>query len=171
MRFYPNKTPEESIDIALEKLGDVSEEEKKEFVQQAWIVWELSERRRMGALDAKERVALKKAMFATRRGSSFGQLRSINLKMTPELLWKIDDAARCTGMDRSNWIRSVCTAALSGQPGGHHTTERVASTEELLEKAEVIDERAREIVRDLLSRVQKLEAEMKLMKAPTDPFA
>ena len=170
MRFYEDKTPEESIKIALEKLGDVPPLEREQFEQNAWIVYDYNEKkRRKEKLDERDREILRTALYEMRR--SHGVMRSINLKMAPELLWKIDNAARDQGMDRSNWIRSVCTAALSGHLGGHHTTERVAPTEEILEKAEVIDERAREIVRDLLTRVQKLETEMKLLKAPTDPFA
>ena len=176
MRFFPNKSPEESIDLALEKLGDVSKEEREEFVHHAWILWELTERRRQGPLDAKERAALKKAIYATRRGSSFGQLRSINLKMTPELLWKIDNAARDQGMDRSNWIRSVCTAATSEQPDLSRPGRpqlRITNSGELVEEAEVIDKRARQIIRDLVKRVRDLEEGMRSMNSSAgeiDPF-
>ena len=176
MRFYADKTPEESIELALEKLGDVSEKEKEKFLQQARILWKLTEKRRQGELEKEDRLALKKALYATRQGSTFGQLRSINLKMTPELLWKIDNAARDQGMDRSNWIRSVCTAAISEQPDLSRPGRpqlRITNSGELVEEAEVIDKRARQIIRDLVKRVRDLEEGMRSMNSSAgeiDPF-
>ena len=130
----------------------------------------VGEKKRRGEkLDNEDARLLRKALTETR--GSFGQLKSINLKMTPMLLWKIDNAARDQGMDRSNWIRSVCTAALTGKPPVPHRTN--PATEDLLDQVEVLDERARQIVRDLLARVQKLEGEMQLLRSesPKDPFA
>lgn len=145
--------------------------EKEQFVEQAWILWKLTEKRRQGELGRAERIALRKALNATKRGSTVGQLRSINLKIAPELLWKIAAAARCSGMDRSNWIRSVCTAELPGKPAVPQRTN--PATGDLLDQVEVVDEHARQIVRDLLARVQKLEGEMQLLRSesPKDPFA
>lgn len=174
MKWMPGWTPDESIAAAMRQFSeDTPPEVRAEFQEAAWKEWEIRQKMESAEiLTAQEQKALRKWQMVTKMlMRKAGTLRSINLKIQADLLWQIDNAARDQGMDRSNWIRSVCTAALSGHPGGHHTTQRSTSTEELLEKAEVIDERAREIVRDLLGRVQKLEAEMKLMKAPTDPFA
>ena len=103
MRFFPNTSPEESIDLALEKLGDVSQAEKDKFRENAWVIHEINEKKRRGEkLGTRDGRSQKSPLDDA---GSFGQLRSINLKMAPELLWKIDNAARDQGMDRSNWIR------------------------------------------------------------------
>ena len=36
--------------------------EKEQFVEQAWILWKLTEKRRQGELGRAERIALRKAL-------------------------------------------------------------------------------------------------------------
>ena len=175
MRFYADKTPDESIEIALEKLGDISAAEKEKFRENAWVIYEINEKKRRGEkIDTEDMRALRRALHATR--GSFGQLRSINLKIAPELLWKIDNAARDQGMDRSNWIRAVCTTAIHEQPDlsrRGRSQLRITNSGEVVEEAEVVDKRARAIIRDLVKRVRDLEEGMKSLHSSVgeiDPF-
>ena len=174
MRFYADKTLRSRSSLRLKSWATFSR--RKRVRETGRILWKLTEKRRQGGLERRDRAALSKALYITRRGSSFGQLRSINLKMTPELLWKIDNAARDQGMDRSNWIRSVCTAALSEPPDLSRPGKpqlRINNAGEVVEEAEVVDKRAREIIRVLLNRVRSLEEGMRTMNyspVEMDPF-
>ena len=71
----------------------------------------------------------------------------INLRLSEELLAEIDKAAADSGQDRSNWLRSVITSALYSP----------SSDKDLVSSVNVIDERARQVVVDLISRVERLE--------------
>ena len=64
------------------------------------------------------------------------------------LLQQIDEAASARGMDRSNWIRSVCIEAAA----------RPSTDRDLVNRVNVIDERAREVMVDVIERVARLEA-------------
>ena len=82
------------------------------------------------------------------------EFKAISLKFPPELLERIDDASRKAGMDRSNWIRNACSFYMR-------------DTTVDLDSIEVVDPRAREVIMDILRRLEALEAE----RAPAaDPF-
>ena len=85
-------------------------------------------------------------------------LKQIALRLQPALLEQIDEAAGKQGLDRSSFIRQCCAKVIAGENPSRNT--------ELISQVEVVDERAREIVRDLLKRVERLER----MNNP-DPFA
>ena len=57
-------------------------------------------------------------------------------------------------MDRSNWMRLAFTKRLRGRGP------------EMVDQIEVVDERARDIVKDMFSRLKRLETKV----FPSDPF-
>ena len=85
-------------------------------------------------------------------------LKQVGLRLPVSLLDQIDAAASAAHQDRSNWIRSACVAALTGPDASRNSA--------LLEDIQVVDERAREVIKDLLRRVEALE---RVNGAP-DPF-
>lgn len=76
-------------------------------------------------------------------------LKSINLRIPEDLLKAIDESAAATHMDRSNWIRFQLGAACGVSP---------SRDSEIADEIKVVDERARVVLKDLLSRINKLEA-------------
>ncbi len=88
-------------------------------------------------------------------------MKSINLRISSDLLEQIDQAAAASGQDRSNWLRHAATEKLSG---GFN-----AKDPNTAEEIKVADERAREIVRDVLVRLNRLEAHC-FPDADADPF-
>ena len=86
--------------------------------------------------------------------------KSINIRMPAELLETIDARAIASGMDRSNWIRLACTEKLQG------VTPQTPNVN--LDDIVVADERAREVIKSLISRIDKLEAHCFGIK---DPFS
>tara|TARA_Y100001933_G_scaffold7527_1_gene6833 strand:+ start:2392 stop:2727 length:336 start_codon:yes stop_codon:yes gene_type:complete len=87
------------------------------------------------------------------------QLKQVGLRLPPSLLELIDKAAADSHQDRSNWIRSACVQALTGPNASRNP--------QLVDEVEVVDERAREVVKDLLRRMDQVE--QKLAIKP-DPF-
>ena len=81
-------------------------------------------------------------------------LKSVNIRIDEVLLQSIDQAASDAGMDRSNWMRLAFTERLRGRGP------------EMVDQIEVVDERARDIVKDMLSRLDRLETKV----FPNDPF-
>ena len=81
-------------------------------------------------------------------------LKSVNIRIDEVLLQSIDQAASAAGMDRSNWMRFVFTERLRGRGP------------EMVDQIEVVDERARDIVKDMLFRLERLETKV----FPSDPF-
>ena len=91
-------------------------------------------------------------------------LKQIALKLTPDLLARIDEAAQSQGLDRSSFIRSACCAAIEGQaPSPSRDTE-------LLSSLKVADERSKAVIRDVLQRLNRLEASV-FPTDVSDPFA
>ncbi len=76
--------------------------------------------------------------------------RSINLRIPADLLETIDATASASGMDRSNWIRLACSEKLQG------VTQQTPPVS--IDDIAVVDERARTVVKELIGRIQKLEA-------------
>lgn len=83
--------------------------------------------------------------------------KSINIRIDEELLARIDEAATAQGMDRSAFIRSSCIAALP----------KDVNDLELVDQIRVVDERARQVIKDVLNRVTKLESHC---FGSSDPF-
>ena len=92
--------------------------------------------------------------YAQAVAKSFMALRSVNIRIDEVLLQSIDQAASAAGMDRSNWMRLAFTERLRGRGP------------EMVDQIEVVDERARDIVKDMLSRLERLETKV----FPSDPF-
>ena len=88
-------------------------------------------------------------------------MKTINLRISADLLEQIDQAAAASGQDRSNWLRHAATEKLSG---GINTKDPNTA-----EEIKVADERAREIVRDVLVRLNRLE--QAVFPSDDDPFA
>ena len=82
-------------------------------------------------------------------------------RLPPSLLEQIDKAAAATHQDRSNWIRSVCVQALTGPEPSRNA--------QLLDDVEVVDERARAVIKNLLARVDSLESKLGTQQN-ADPF-
>ena len=76
-------------------------------------------------------------------------LKSINLRIPEDLLKRIDESAAATHMDRSNWIRFQLGAACGVSP---------SRDAEIADDIKVVDERARVVLKDLMNRINKLEA-------------
>ena len=85
----------------------------------------------------------------------------VNIRLSEELLQKIDEAASARGMDRSNWIRSVCIEAAA----------RPSADKDLVSSINVIDERAREVMVDVIERVARLESAVFKKGSEADPFS
>ena len=64
-------------------------------------------------------------------------------------------------MDRSNWIRSFCIEAAA----------RPSTDRDLVNSVNVIDERAREVMVDVIERVARLEAAVFKQGNDADPFS
>ena len=90
------------------------------------------------------------------------EFKATTLKFPPELLERIDAAAKEAGMDRSNWIRNCCTTYLSGGAPNPHTE---------IDDINVIDTRAREVIRSMLQRLDRLEAAQFGEDSTADPFS
>ena len=91
-------------------------------------------------------------------------MKTINIRISSDLLSEIDAAASASGMDRSNWLRSAATEKLSGcQPSPSKDTE-------LLSSLKVADERSKAVIRDVLQRLNRLESHC-FPDTEADPFA
>ena len=64
-------------------------------------------------------------------------------------------------MGRRNWIRSVCIEAAA----------RPSTDRDLVNSVNVIDERAREVMVDVIERVARLEAAVLKKGNDADPFS
>ena len=93
-----------------------------------------------------------------------GRWTQIALRIDPDLLEQIDCAAADEGLDRSSFIRRCCVIQMEGAAP---TPSRDAS---LLSDIEVQDERAREVIKDLMARITRLEKEV-FPNQGGDPFA
>lgn len=80
-----------------------------------------------------------------------GRWTQIALRIDPDLLEQIDCAAADEGLDRSSFIRRCCVVQMEGSLP---TPSRDTS---LLSDIQVQDERAREVIKDVLSRLERLE--------------
>ena len=90
------------------------------------------------------------------------EFKAISLKFPPELLERIDAACKEAGVDRSNWIRGACSSLLSGGTPNPHTE---------IDDINVIDTRAREVIRSMLQRLDRLEEAQFGEDSTADPFS
>ena len=73
----------------------------------------------------------------------------------------ICEVASARGMGRSNWIRSVCIEAAA----------RPSTDRDLVNRVNVIDERAREVMVHVIERVTRLESAVFKQGNDADPFS
>ena len=87
-------------------------------------------------------------------------LKQIGLRLPQDLIDRIDADAAERHQGRAQWIRNACVAFLTGPDASRNA--------ELLDDIEVVDQRAREVVRDLIRRVEALESDR---PSGADPFS
>ncbi|AII42169.1 hypothetical protein KR100_01955 [Synechococcus sp. KORDI-100] len=88
-------------------------------------------------------------------------LKQIALRLPPELLERIDKAAKEAGQDRSNFIRACVHQVISG--GGLNRYPEI-------DQLEVVDERSRDVIRSVLARLDRLERAQFGDVTTPDPF-
>ena len=96
-----------------------------------------------------------------------GSFKPINIRFPSGLLELIDQAASEAGQDRSNWIRAACSEKLSGAVA---SVPHPSMDKELLQDLKVADPRAREVIKDVIARVERLEQAVFPQESGSDPF-
>lgn len=91
-------------------------------------------------------------------------VKAISLKLQTDLLRSIDEAAARQGLDRSSFIRTACVAAIEGQ------APSPSKDAELLASLKVADERSKQVIRDVLQRLNRLETHC-FPNETDDPFS
>ena len=96
--------------------------------------------------------------------TSMAEYRSINLRFPVDLLDQVDQAAKTSGLDRSNWLRAAAFEKLNGS--------QISPSRdwELVHDVKTVDPRAREIIKDVLLRLERLEGAV-FSNDKADPFA
>ena len=96
--------------------------------------------------------------------TSMAEYRSINLRFPIDLLDQVDQAAKTSGLDRSNWLRAAAFEKLNGS--------QISPSRdwELVHDVKTVDPRAREIIKDVLLRLERLEGAV-FSDDKADPFA
>ena len=89
-----------------------------------------------------------------------GDLKQIGLRLPQSLIDQIDADAAGKHQGRAQWIRNACVAFLAGPDASRNA--------DLIDDIEVVDQRAREVVRDLIRRVEALESDR---PSGADPFS
>ena len=97
---------------------------------------------------------------ADRYRPAMSELRQVGLRLPQDLIDRIDADAAERHQGRAQWIRNACVAFLTGPDASRNA--------ELLDDIEVVDQRAREVVRDLIRRVEALESDR---PSGADPFS
>lgn len=97
-----------------------------------------------------------------------GSFKPVNIRFPTGLLDLIDQAASEAGQDRSNWIRAACSEKLSGAGA---SAPHPSMDENLIQDLKVADPRARQVIRDVLLRVERLEKAVFPQEESLDPFA
>ena len=102
-------------------------------------------------------------------------LTQIALRLQPELLKRIDEAAGAAGLDRSSFIRHSCIKRYlqsSGRSSADIEGGEAASPpldQEMLKDIKVADERSKVVIRDVLHRLSRLESAV-FPEEAKDPF-
>ena len=86
-------------------------------------------------------------------------LRQIGLRLPESLIEQIDADAATHHQGRAEWIR----AAWHSSPGPNASRNAA-----LVDEVKVVDERAREVIKDLLRRMDQVEQTLEITP---DPFA
>lgn len=89
-------------------------------------------------------------------------LKQIALRLPPDLLDRIDAAAKEAGQDRSNFIRACVSQVISG--GGLNKYPEI-------DQIKVVDPKARDVIRSVLQRLDRLEEAQFGVSSSPDPFA
>ena len=100
------------------------------------------------------------ATESDRYRSAMSDLKQIGLRLPQDLIDRIDADAAERHQGRAQWIRNACVAFLTGPDASRNA--------DLIDDIEVVDQRAREVVRDLIRRVEALESDR---PSGTDPFS
>ena len=87
-------------------------------------------------------------------------LKQVGLRLPQSLIDQIDADAAERHQGRAQWIRNACVAYLTGPDPSRNN--------QLADDVEVVDERARALVKDLIGRVDTLEALLQSQRP--DPF-
>ena len=91
-------------------------------------------------------------------------LTQIALRLQPELLKRIDEAAGAAGLDRSSFIRHSCIKVIEGGEAASPPLDQ-----EMLKDIKVADERSKVVIRDVLHRLSRLESAV-FPEEAKDPF-
>ena len=83
-------------------------------------------------------------------------LKQIGLRLPQSLIDQIDADAAEHHQGRAQWIRNACVAFLAGPDPSRNA--------DLVDEVEVVDERARALVKDLILRVDTLESVLKPLR-------
>ena len=97
---------------------------------------------------------------ADRYRPGMSELRQVGLRLPQDLIDRIDADAAERHQGRAQWIRNACVAYLAGPEPSRN--------QQLVDEVEVVDERARALVKNLIIRVDTLEAMVKSLRP--DPF-
>ena len=97
---------------------------------------------------------------ADRYRPAMSELRQVGLRLPQDLIDRIDADAAERHQGRAQWIRNACVAFLTGPDASRNA--------DLIDDIEVVDQRAREVVRDLIRRVEALESDR---PSGADPFS
>ena len=87
-------------------------------------------------------------------------LRQIGLRLPESLIEQIDADAATHHQGRAEWIRAACLAQLAGPNASRNAA--------MVDEVKVVDERAREVIKDLLRRMDQVEQTLEITP---DPFA
>ena len=80
-----------------------------------------------------------------------GDLRQVGLLRPQDLIDQIDADTTERHQGRAQWIRNGCVAFLTDPDASRNA--------DLIDEIEVVDQRAREVVSDLIRRVEALESD------------
>lgn len=83
-------------------------------------------------------------------------LKQVGLRLPQSLIEQIDADAKERHQGRAQWIRNACVAYLTGPEPSRN--------KQLADEVEVVDERARALVKDLITRVETLESVLKPLR-------
>ena len=90
------------------------------------------------------------------------ETKTITLKIQADVLERIDQAAEAAGLNRSAYMRNCTLQVMEGNLPNRHPE---------LDEINVIDVRAREVVRGILQRLDRLEKAQFGDSSVPDPFA
>ena len=90
------------------------------------------------------------------------ETKTITLKIQSDVLVRIDEAAEAAGMNRSAFMRNCTLQVMDGAVPNRYAE---------LDQINVIDNRARDVIRSVLQRLDRLEKAQFGGSELLDPFA